>query len=253
MHYFRKSARKMSAFCQRTLKMQIIQGDGFTVTVVKSGRRKTVALKIKDGEVSIHIPNRLPISIAHNFVQKKTSWIQGKLQHRIHQPIVEKHFTNGESFLFLGTRYKLQLVSHERNSVSVIKTSQTLEVHGRINQLSKAAIHAALLSWYRQQAELYLRSQTANLASKTNLKPRTITVKTYKARWGSCGVNADIQFNWKLILAPPEIIDYVIIHELCHIKQHNHSAAFWQLVQHHCPDFKMARMWLKNNGYTLDL
>lgn len=232
--------------------MSTIQGDGFTVSVVKSDRRKTTALKIKNGEVSIHIPKRLPIAIARHFVQQKTPWIQQKLQELAHQPLPKRHFISGESLLYLGKKYKLQLVLSERKTTT-IKTAQAIEIHGRLNNLSPAAIRAKLITWYKQQATLYLRSQTTSLADKTGLFPRSITVKTYKARWGSCGIQGDIQYNWKLMLAPPDIIDYVIIHELCHLEQHNHSAAFWQLVSTHCPDFKTARLWLKNNGLFLEI
>jgi predicted metal-dependent hydrolase len=232
--------------------MQTIQGDGFTVAVVKSSRRKTTALKIKNGEVSIHIPKRQSIEIARHFVQQKTPWIQQKLQHQAQQSLPEKHFIEGESLLFLGKDYQLQLIPVERPT-TVIKTAQAIQIHGRLNILSKAAIRAALTTWYKQQAELYLRSQTAFLTTTTGLSPRSITVKTYKARWGSCRISGDIQYNWKLMLAPPDIIDYVIIHELCHLQQHNHSALFWQLVQSHYPTFKTARLWLKNNGASLEI
>jgi predicted metal-dependent hydrolase len=242
----------MFVFHQKTIRMQTIQGDGFTVSVVKSARRKTTALKIKNGEVSIHIPKRQSLEIARHFVQEKTPWIQQKLQHQAQQALPEKDFVEGESLLFLGKVYSLQLVPVER-ATTTLKTAQTIEVHGRLNILSKPAIRAALIIWYRQQAELYLRSQTAFLTTTTGLSPRSITIKTYKARWGSCRTNGDIQYNWKLMLAPPEIIDYVIIHELCHLQQHNHSAVFWQLVHRHYPNFKTARLWLKKNGASLEV
>jgi len=243
----------MFVFHQKIIHMQTIQGDGFTVSVVKSSRRKTTALKIKNGEVTIHMPTRQSITIARQFVQQKTPWIQQKLDlQRAHQPLPEKEFITGDPLLFLGKHYPLQLMSAERKT-TVIKTTQSIELHGRLNKLSKTAIRAALITWYQQQAELYLRSQTACLTTETGMTPRSITVKTYKARWGSCKINGDIQYNWKLMLAPPDIIDYVIIHELCHLQQHNHSAAFWQLVQTHCPTFKTARLWLKNNGANLEI
>lgn len=242
----------MFVFHQNTIQMQTIQGDGFTVAVVKSSRRKTTALKIKNGEVSIHIPKRQSIEIARHFVKQKTPWIQQKLQYQAQQSLPDKDFIEGESFLFLGKDYPLQLVPVERPTTTR-KTAQTIEIHGRLNRLPKSAIRAALIIWYKQQAELYLRSQTAFLAAKTGLSPRSITVKTYKARWGSCRIDGDIQYNWKLMLAPPDIIDYVIIHELCHLQQHNHSALFWQLVHRHYPNFKTARLWLKNNGASLEI
>ena len=232
--------------------MQTIQGDGFIVTVIKSSRRKTSALKIKNGDVSIHIPTRLPLKFAHEFVVQKTSWIQKKLVEQSLKEIPEKQFIDGDIFLFLGKEYTLRLIEGE-TSPSIIKTPLNIELHGQLNRLSTTVICAALIRWYKQQAEHYLTSRTAEIARKINLTPTSVTVKTYKARWGSCGIRGDVQFNWKLMLAPPDIIDYVIIHELCHLKHHNHSALFWQLVEYHSPAFKASRQWLKTNGYHLEI
>lgn len=243
---------KVTQLVKAHLFMQTIQGDGFIVTIIKSNRRKTVALKIKEGKASIHIPARLPITLAQEFVLKKTAWIQKKLTEQAQKEIQPKQFIAGEEFLFLGKHYTLQLTQAE-SSPSVIKTSSALEFRGRLNRLSVTAIRAALVRWYKQQAEHYLSSKTAEIGRALNLEPHSTAIKTYKARWGSCGIKGDIQLNWKLILAPPDIIDYVIIHELCHIKHHNHSANFWQLVEHHCPKFKACRLWLKDNGYRLEL
>ncbi|NOQ94868.1 MAG: DUF45 domain-containing protein [Methylophaga sp.] len=232
--------------------MQTIQGDGFIVTVIKSSRRKTSALKIKDQLVSIHIPSRLPLKFARDFVLQKTSWIQKKLAEQSQKETPEKQFIDGDVFLFLGKEYTLRLIQAD-TSASVTKTSFELELHGRLNRLSITAIRTALIRWYKQQAEHYLTSRTAEIAREIDLTPTSITVKTYKARWGSCGVRGDVQFNWKLMLAPPDIIDYVIIHELCHLKHHNHSALFWHLVEHNSPTFKASRQWLKSNGHCLEI
>lgn len=232
--------------------MQTIQGDGFIVTVIKSGRRKTSALKIKDHHVSIHIPSRLPLKLAREFVLQKTSWIQKKLAEQSLKETPEKQFIDGEGFLFLDKKYTLRFIQAD-TSPSVIKTPLELELHGRLNRLSITTIRATLIRWYKQQAEHYLTSRTAEIARQIDLMPTSVTVKTYKARWGSCGIRGDVQFNWKLMLAPPSIIDYVIVHELCHLKHHNHSALFWQLVEHHSPTFKASRQWLKSNGHSLEI
>jgi predicted metal-dependent hydrolase len=232
--------------------MSIIQGDGFNVNVIISKRRKTMALKVTHKGVSIHIPSSLPIAMAETFVEQKTPWIQRKLQHQSQQQPLLRQFTDNETFFFLGESYSLRLVQ-KNTSATINKTPQFIELHGRLNRLSKKAIRSTLISWYKLQAEHYLNSRTALLANKIGLIPKSIVIKTYKARWGSCNSHSDIQYNWKLILAPPDIIDYVIIHELCHIQHHNHSPAFWQLVEKHYPDFKLARIWLKNNGYRLEI
>ena len=135
--------------------MQTIQGDGFIVTVIKSNRRKTTALKIKDGVVSIHIPTRFPLKHARAFVLQKTAWIQHKLEAQSLKVPQEKQFSEGEDFLFLGKHYSLNLIQEEK-SPSVRKTPQNITLYGRLNRLSKTAIRAALINWYKQQATHYL-------------------------------------------------------------------------------------------------
>ena len=232
--------------------MGIIQGDGFNVNIVKSKRRKTMALKVSRNSVSIHIPSSLPLAMAETFVAQKTPWIQQKLQQQSQRQPLVRQFIDNETFFFLGESYSLRLIQ-QNATATVIKTEQYIELHGRLNRLSKKTIRSTLICWYKQQAEHYLNSRTAWFANKTGLRPKSITIKTYKARWGSCNNHSDIQFNWKLIQAPPDIIDYVIIHELCHIQHHNHSPVFWQLVAKHYPEFKTARIWLKNNGHKLEI
>jgi hypothetical protein len=119
--------------------------------------------------------------------------------------------------------------------------------------MSANGIKKQLTFWYQQQATDYITNRTHELIKTTHLQPKSITVKTYKARWGSCTIKGDIQFNWKLMMTPPAVIDYVIIHELCHLEQHNHSAKFWQLVEQFEPNYKTHRSWLKKNGQELNL
>ncbi len=226
--------------------------DNLSVKVIKSKRRKTVAIKVVDEIVSIHIPEKLPLLIAEAFVTKKASWIKKKLQQQSQRLANEKQFIEGEQLQFLGQNYTLKLTKAS-GPISISQTINDIICQGRPQNLNFKSIRNALITWYRAQATEYLTKRTQLLAKQTRLETGDITVKSYKARWGSCNVKGDLQYNWKLILASPAIIDYVIIHELCHTRHHNHSKAFWQLVEQLCPDFKTARQWLKANGYLLTI
>lgn len=232
--------------------MSIINYDDFSIRVVKSDRRKTMALKIKDGEVSLHIPKRLAMTLAHSFVRQKYHWIQQKLGEHQSRPDQTRQFIEGEMFFYLGHKYPLTISSAGNKAILDFHESQ-FEFSSSPHKNTAKTIHTAFLKWYRQQANDHLTRRTAELAAKIDLTPKSITIKTYKARWGSCTSKGDIHYNWKIIQAPSRIIDYLIIHELCHLRHHNHSQAFWQLVEHHCYDYKAARLWLKNNGYTLEI
>lgn len=232
--------------------MTTIQGDGFIINIIKSKRRKTMALKVDSKGVAAHIPANLPIITVDAFIQQKTSWIKKKLAQQAQRRVPEKQFEEGESFLLLGENYSLHL--HQTNEKpSVKKTTSTIEFYGRLSKLSKSAIRAAIIDWYQKQADNYLTARTQWLSDVTDLQPTSIMVKSYKARWGSCSSSGDINFNWQLVQAPQDIIDYVIIHELCHLTHHNHSPAFWGLVKHFISDFKLRRQWLKDHGHSLSL
>lgn len=226
--------------------------DNLSVKVIKSKRRKTVAIKIVDQIVSILIPEKLPLPIAEAFIMKKASWIKEKLQQQSQRSANEKQFIEGEQLQFLGQNYTLKLTKAS-GPISISLTIDDIICQGRPQNLNFKSIRSALIKWYRSQATEYLTKRTQLLAKQARLDTGDITVKSYKARWGSCNVKGDLQYNWKLIFAPPAIIDYVIIHELCHTQHHNHSKAFWQLVEQLYPDFKTAKQWLKANGYLLTI
>jgi predicted metal-dependent hydrolase len=232
--------------------MTTIQGDGFIVNIIKSKRRKTMALKVDANGVSVHIPPTLPLATAQAFVKQKTNWIQKKLAQQTQRTVQKKQFVNNEDFLLLGKELTLRFYE-EDIAPSIKKSESEISFYGQLNKLSKSAICAAIISWYKNYAHDYLTARTQWLTDVTGLQPRSVTIKSYKARWGSCSSKGDINLNWQLIQAPQVIVDYVIFHELCHLTHHNHSRDFWGLVAHFDPEYKTHRQWLKNNGYTLSL
>lgn len=247
--YFLKSLAK-NLLIRQNYSMTQIQGDGFNVAIIRSKRRKTLALAVANGEVIVRMPAKMAAHHAERFIQQKTAWIQQKLA--AHPAARKKEFADGEAYLFLGQQLLLKINSNRlSNTVSV--NHQTLQLALKNKAPSQALISKHLTAWYKQQATQHLISRCRELSAQTGLYPREIIVKTYKARWGSCTRSGDIQFNWKLIMAPEAVIDYVIIHELCHLKQHNHSPAFWQLVENFCIHYQVHRAWLKTNGHQLSL
>ena len=114
-------------------------------------------------------------------------------------------------------------------------------------------IREALIRWMKKQTKQLVERMVESHAAKHQLNPRTITIKTQKSRWGSCGIHNDININWLLIMAPKEVLEYVVVHELCHIRVKNHSSQFWSLVSEHLPDYQNRRNWLKKQGRSLML
>jgi len=131
----------------------------------------------------------------------------------------------------------------------------TLFVLGIDKNLSSASadrfVKEQLFQWYWLHAEKRLKEKTKRYSNLLGVEPASVSVKEFKSRWGSCSVNGDISFNWKIIIAPHHIVDYVVAHELCHMLEHNHSSSFWKHVNGVVPDYEDCRMWLKLNGARL--
>lgn len=233
--------------------MNFIQGNGFVADIIRSPRRKTAAIKIQKGKVFLMVPACLPMTAIESLVAKKNRWIKEKLaiQNEI-IAIKPKEFISGETFSYLGRNHPLKI---ESGLYPVIKLHQDeLVVSVRDKTADNAqAIKQLLIKWYRQQAESELRDKTLRFSQIIGVNPSAVTIKSFKSRWGSCSITAGIQYNWKIIIAPDRIIDYVVIHELCHILHHNHSPAFWKAVERYCHDYRDCNAWLKINGGRLEI
>lgn len=209
-----------------------------------------MALAVGNGTVKVRMPARLALHHAERFVEQKQHWIKAKLAQN--PPIEARLYRDGETLPFLGDLLTLN-ISPGRGKNQVHRDGDILLVNTRQKTLSQTALKKQVTDWYRQQAGDYLSRRSNELAEWSGLQPASVEVKTYKARWGSCSISGKVQLNWKLLMAPAAIIDYVIIHELCHLEQHNHSPAFWQLVARFDPNFTQHRAWLKTNGQQLQL
>ena len=120
-----------------------------------------------------------------------------------------------------------------------------LQGSGQIHQTSPPAI--LLQKWLTKQAEAAILRQVQTRAVQMGVHPASISIRSQRTRWGSCSTRGTLSFNWRLIMAPPEVLDYVVVHELAHMKQKNHSKAFWAVVGQYCPHYLKYRLWLKQN------
>jgi len=229
----------------------LIKTQDFDVQLIPSSRRVRVTLKVSSKGVFLHIPTKLPMDIVHDLIEERTAWIKQQLAKQP-APQSERQWQQGETLLLLGQEYTLQLTQKD-DSPKVSLTHDTIILSGRLHRIGLKTRRQAVIDWYKEQATLYLNKRTAELSQQIGLSPKFITIKTYKARWGSCNIKGEIQYNWQIIQAPPAVIDYLIIHELCHLTHHNHSRAFWLLVKLHHPDYQQHQAWLKKNGGRLQV
>jgi predicted metal-dependent hydrolase len=212
-------------------------------------RRKTIALIIqRDGALIIRAPLRTPEKTIRELVEQKAGWITKKQAEMAqNQRTPARQFSDGEKFLLMGKAYPLKIIKNQHNALA-------FEL-GSIKLAEKAIPRAkeTLTTWYKKMAATLLPARIETLAAKHNLTPKKTRITSARTRWGSCSSTGTISLTWRLVMAPPETIDYVIIHELVHLNIKNHSKTFWNAVAALMPDYKKHVDWLKKNGQSLDV
>lgn len=217
--------------------------------VIRS-KRKTIALIITStGELMVRAPMRTPKNQIEELVRRKSGWIEEKqaLMRQFAAEAQPHHFEPGETFYYLGKEYPLELVDHPRIALSF---------NGTCFQLARAAQPQAagiFSRWYRQQAAQFLPTRVAALASQYGFLVQKVRITSARTRWGSCSTRGTLSFPWRLVMAPAPVIDYVVIHELAHLKEHNHSARFWAVVAGILPQYRELLAWLMHNGHKLEI
>jgi len=230
---------------------------GFEYEVIRSPRRKTVGICVKpDQTVQVAIPKRFPLAKVDALVCGKADWIRRKLsQYKdIQAQYQPKQYASGEIFTYLGHDYRLQVV--EGAETPVILRQGVLRVgvpHNLSPEQRRSSVARTLEAWFREQALCHLEERSAWFASQMHVTPASVGIKSYRSRWGSCHADGRIYFNWRIIMASPSIVDYVVVHELCHLVHHNHSPDYWSLVESVMPEYRDAKCWLKQHGHGLEI
>lgn len=211
-------------------------------------RRKTIAILIqRDGKVIVRAPLRASLKAINAFVESKSAWIiEKKALAAQYVPAPARQFTNGEKFWLLGKHIPLRIVDGQRAA---------LRLGEEFLLARKAQPHARgfFERWYKAQA-LGVLSERVNLfAVQHGFRYEKLRISSARTRWGSCSSRGTLSFSWRLVMAPPEVIDYVVIHELAHLRVKNHSPAFWAEVARLMPGYKSSREWLRKNGRFLTL
>jgi hypothetical protein len=231
--------------------LSTILGHGILIDIKRTLTLKAIAIRVKGKRVTIKVPFFINNNLIQQLVNKKLSWIKKQLNIQSKfLPLEKKLYINDEKFLYLGKYYKLKILKNKKYSVNI--EGDFLQVNVK-NELNILKVKKLLKEWFREKSFIYFKKETYNYAKINNLKINSVKVREYKARWGSCSNKGDISFNWRLIMAPPKIIEYVIIHELMHIKEHNHSPKYWNYVKSLYPNINEAKEWLMYNGQTLNI
>jgi len=221
--------------------------------------RKTVGLEVSLEEgVKVRAPKKLAKEKIKEVVKGKAEWIlkkQKKLS-EVKPPPKPKEFLSGEKLSYLGRRYRLKVSKSEAPGVSVrlYQGKFEIKVGSDVSQAERRArIKKEVISWYRDHAEQKIKERVKMYQPKVGAEPNKVKVKKQKKRWGSCSSKGNLNFNWKIIMAPMSIVDYIVVHELVHLKYPNHSQEFWQLVEAIIPNYEEKKEWLRINGNRLNL
>lgn len=222
---------------------------GLRVEVVRSVRR-TAGLHIVGTDLQVRVPEHLEDQRVAEILKQKRPWIRSKVAElqRV-PPHRTKELVSGESFPYLGRHYRLKV--QEGHQVGVCLSGGYLRATIRPteqNESQELRIQQYLQNWYRSRALERLQDKTHRYAKQIGVSPAGISVRNFKSRWGSCDKKGEVVFNWNIIKAPHSIVDYVVIHELCHLIHPNHSKDFWELVGRHDASYPEHRQWLRKTG-----
>ena len=218
--------------------------NGETISYLLEHRaRRTVGLKITAEGLVVHAPKRILGFQLNQVLQQKSNWILSKLQHRAANHVEKIEWIDGEQLLYLGQDIQLSVVPSQTNKTLAF-TANVLSL-ATPTPNNHALISRKVIQWYKNQAALDFNRRLEILAAKLGVPTPPLTLSNAQSRWGSCNSRGQVRLSWRLLQAPPHIINYVICHELAHLKQMNHSAKFWAVVEQLFPDYKMAEKELK--------
>lgn len=213
--------------------------------IVRS-RRKTIALVIdSDGELIVRAPFYASENDILRFVQEKQDWIEQKTR-EMKQKTKERprlSLREGETIPYLG-----------RECMIFRGMTRKICFDGNAFLLPESEdAGAKLVSWYKKRAAVILKERVESIAEKMQVSPGGVKITSAKTRWGSCSYTNHLNFTWRLIMCPPEVVDYVVVHELCHIIHKNHSKSFWKSVEGIDASYREHEKWLKENRRLMEV
>ena len=215
----------------------------------------TISVEFENG-VEIVAPHDLSEQAIERVIRQKAGWITQKLKatETIESSPRRREFVSGEKYSYLGRGYTLVVLERDETHSRLIMRSGIFEASIQSNMKigdRQELIRNMFRTWYKKRAENKLTEQAQLYGAQFNLEPLAIKVMDLDSRWGSCTPSRTIHLNWRIVMAPIRIIDYLVAHELCHLHVLDHSQAFWNMLSSVVPDYKERREWLRINGPTL--
>jgi predicted metal-dependent hydrolase len=218
-------------------------------------RRRSISIDLlPDGLVRVRAPLRTPLSDIEDFIRQRACWIEAAQADLASRP--SPRFITGDSFPLLGRKHRfwVQLADREEIDFSVRRGRLQAAVPFRLDEsVRTTVISEGLRRWYQQTAERQLGLAVRRWSRTTGLKPSRVLVRDQRSRWGSCSADGSIRLNWRLVMLDPSLIDYVVVHELAHLRVANHSPGFWAEVERWIPGSRSRRSELRRAAKLLPL
>lgn len=249
---------------KKTVKAERLSFNSFPIYLFRRPYQSSIRMNIKmNGEIHLSASKGMDLKDIFNFLEKSQKWIQKTMEeiHNLKEKYPLKKYVQNESFLFLGEKYKLKFYPSlvPRTQIKIenpLKEFKVLIPERDWNATylfeSKPRVRAPLLEVYKNYGKDILFQSVKFYAQYMNLQCSKVSFRCQKTRWGSCSPSGNISLNWRLVVAPVSVLNYVVIHELAHLKYLDHSNRFWNLVERFCPNYKVERNWLNQNQYEMD-
>jgi predicted metal-dependent hydrolase len=222
--------------------------------VVRSNRATADIVIERDGQVLVRAPKDVRDEKIEDIVESKRYWIYKNLAEwrDLNATRVVREYRNGEGFLYLGRAYRLLLVAEQEEPI-VLRNGRFNLRRELVDRGSLAAAKSAFRDYFASRGQERIEARVGYFAPKVGVSPQSVDVKELGHRWASCSTGGRLAFHWKCMMAPATIIDYIVVHELCHFHHLDHSRAFWNEVDKVLPAYRERRDWLRKNGASLDL
>lgn len=229
--------------------VETITLSGFSALVKRTQRKRSVGFRVADGKVLVSAPTSIAAHELRQLLEAKSRWILTKLALQS-QTVVQakRYYATGEQLAYLDEMLVLQV---REGAFKALHVDQQIVIS--LPQAKPDWVRSALVRWYKQQAQQHFAQRVAHFSPMVGAWPASIQIKTYRARWGSCNSKGQLQFNWKLMMAPQAVVDSVVVHELCHLLHLHHGPEFWAQVRRVLPNYRDAKQWLKEEGHGLTL
>lgn len=222
----------------------VLAGQQISYTLKRSNRRRSIGLRIDDKGLTVSMPLRASETWLHSVLQDRASWVVEKLggwQARKQSP---QNWADGECIPYLGERLTLRVA---RLAATALPVEQDGELRVSVRgEITETKIAKRVTDWYRHQAMALFSERIAYFSPLLNVNVAEIKLSVANTRWGSCTARGTVRLNLQLIKLPQRLIDYVVVHELAHLREMNHSPAFWRVVAFACPDYLTLRRELKS-------